>query len=42
MQSKLLKIENPIYYAVSFDGDAASVKRHDTLPDTGYVIEISL
>ena len=41
MQSKLLEIENPIYYAVSFDGDAASVKRHDTLPDTGYVIEIS-
>ena len=41
MQSKLLKIEKPIYYAVSFDGDAASVKRHDTLPEMGHVIEIS-
>lgn len=37
----LLDIELPIYYAVVFENDSASVKKYDILPEIGHVIEIS-
>ena len=37
----LLDIETPIYYAVDFMENSASIKTYETLPKHGHVIEIS-